>query len=139
MRFAWRIAPAWPEPCQSRVTVLDTMMPKVKTPVNPYPILRNWHRLAHGWPFLIASESVDRTREGSGPYWEFKIYGHVRDLRNARAIAGHDDILGMAKLLRSLIYLISLVYFVAAASSWSFEDAVVAVGPKGKDATLSYS
>lgn len=45
----------------------------------------------------------------------------------------------MAQLLRGIVCLLSISSVVLAASSWSFSDAALAVGPKGKDATASHT
>lgn len=45
----------------------------------------------------------------------------------------------MAKMFRAVGVVVSLVYFVAAVSAWSFDNAVLAVGAKGVDATSSFS
>ena len=50
----------------------------------------------------------------------------------------------MVLLIRTLVSVLSIVTVasshegLAAAQSWSFSDAAVAVGPKGKDAASSY-
>jgi hypothetical protein len=45
----------------------------------------------------------------------------------------------MRTLFRAIVGALSILTVTAAATSWSFSDATLAVGPKGKDATSSYS
>jgi hypothetical protein len=42
-------------------------------------------------------------------------------------------------MLRAVGVVVWLVYFVAAVSAWSFDNAVLAVGSKGVDAKSSFS
>ena len=45
----------------------------------------------------------------------------------------------MAKFIQALVFLFSIATVAIAAQSWSFSGATLAVGPKGKEATFSYT
>jgi hypothetical protein len=65
-------------------------------------------------------------------FWGFTIFGNVCRESPGLFLRRRNR---MVHFIRALILVLSTATVSLAASSWSFSDATIAVGPKGKDAT----